>query len=108
MTIASYCLASEQISSRLRASEDYDKHNAWDRGVEGTKEELIKLYPNAEFLKARVVDKAKVYNGVLQGRSRWTPKGFMQKNINAHEVESPTAQENSNYTTELMGLLNLL
>ncbi len=94
----------EQIAARLRSIDDFDKHDAWSRTCEGTKAELLERYPGAEFLRGRVVDKAKIYNGVLQGRSRWTPKGFMQREVTKSQTESPTVLENSTQMVELIGL----
>ena len=95
---------SEQIASRLRSLADFDTHEAWDRTCEGTREELELLYPGSEFLRGRVVDKAKIYNNELCGRSRWTPKGFMQKQISKRDCEAPTALEQSAQILELLGL----
>jgi hypothetical protein len=62
------------------------------------------MYPDAQFMDGRVVEKAKIYGGELCGRVRWTPKGFQEKGVTKSETESPTAQEISNQILELLGI----
>ena len=92
--------------ARARAIEDYDSHDAWDRGDEGTKGELRAFWEGqgvrATFLDGRHVDKPKIYGGDLCGRSRWTPKGFMQ--TGPVDKESPTLSDTANIMMENGGI----
>ena len=45
------------------------------------------------FLSGKHVDKAKVVAGNLEGRSRWTPRGFDDRTLTWKECESPTLSD---------------
>ena len=67
-----------------------------------TAHEVRTLYPGASLLYAHWVNKAKMTSGGLIGRSRWTPKGFMERE--AGEVDSPTVNATTERVADALGL----
>jgi hypothetical protein len=93
-----------------RAFDDYDTTGSWQRGTEETGESLRSR--GVKPMRGRAVEKAKMAEGVLIGRVRWTPKGFMQRRWNGTtsrwellgkgETESPTVHRITSRTLDVL------
>ena len=92
----------EQRKSDERAVRDYDEHGAWDRSTTATIQDLRKR--GEVVLRGRHVRKAKVVDGKLIGRSRWTPKGFQERGVEKGDVDSPTVNTTTERVVEGLGL----
>ena len=79
----------KQRAALARMINDYDATGSWVRGNDKPLKELKAA--GCVTLPGRKVLKAKIYDGNLDGRARWTPKGFHDRGAMAWECESPTA-----------------
>ena len=86
-----------------RALRDYDDTGSWERGTEMTRAELkaqgIKGLEGREVLKAKLVD------GEMVGRARWTPKGFQEQNAQAWDSANTTSPTVHRVTTNVADAL---
>ena len=75
----------QQHQSRLEAVHDYDYYGCWEE------ESYVRssVPKGAAILAGRWVDKPKFYNNELKGKSRWTPKGFMDRQAQFYDLQSP-------------------
>lgn len=85
--------------ARQKGIADYDVSGSWDSTQDFSAEDLP---AGAVRFTGRWVDSAKVIGGEIAGKSRWTPKGFMEKNPG--KVDSPTATLCTHRVGEAMGL----
>ena len=85
-----------------RALRDYDSTGSWERGTEKTAEELRSMHVRP--MEAREVCKAKIQDGELMGRVRWTPKGFQERgDVWLHEnTTSPTVHRITTNTLDAL------
>ena len=101
----------ERIKAVARAFEDYDSHQAWERGTEKTWGELQSLgfrpMTTAQVKKPKIYSVEEKIDGKteevwkLMGRVRFVPRGFQQRiwckvekkwiTVERKDVESPTA-----------------
>ena len=98
----------EQAKARQRAFDDYDSTRSWERGTEKVWSEV----PKGKRLTGTEAKKAKMVDGKLTGRLRWTPRGFEQRKVTEAgervklrkaEVESPTAHKVTHRTMDVCG-----
>jgi hypothetical protein len=75
-----------RVAARWKAIADYDESGSWD--IESTCEQNS-LPHDAIKIPGRHVESPKIIDGVLDLKSRWTPKGF--KESDPGSTESPTA-----------------
>ena len=83
----------EQEKSMLKAIADYDEFLAWDRGSDKTESEIeahLQANPTAVKIACAFIHKAKISGGKLIGKSRLTPRGFLDKFRFSEETQSPT------------------
>ena len=83
----------EQIKSRLKGVADYDEFAAWSRVDSVTDAELaeiMRIDTTVVKIATGWVDKAKIVDGKLIGRSRLVPKGFQDKLRGTVDNSSPT------------------
>ena len=88
----------KRAKARLKGIDDYDVSQSWDSHNWRESD----LLGNAVKFSGRWVDIVKVIDGDIDGKSRWTPKGFQEKNPGA--VESPTATLVTHRVGEILGL----
>ena len=88
-----------QDEALARMVQDYDSTDSWDRSSDTQKANLV----GQLCMPARHVLKAKVYDGILMARARWTPKGFFDKIAGKQDTESPTASKVTHRTCAVLG-----
>ena len=91
----------KQAASRQQGVDDLTEFGCWDV------DEAVKVWElrqgGAMVFPAHWVDKPKVVDGLLEGRSRWTPHGYVERDVEKSEVESPTASFAAHVVIEVLG-----
>ena len=84
----------QKLAARRKAIQDYDEFECWERGNDLSKEQVQKIMQTD----ATVVrmsagwsgELCKYIDGVLCGKSRWTPRGFEDVWRYTDQTNSPT------------------
>ena len=81
-----------QVESRKRGIDDYENFDCYRGGAvrKSTLSSEVRA-KRALIFDGRWVDKAKIRNDQVEGRSRWTPKGFQERESGDQQYDSPTA-----------------
>ena len=99
--------SSERAKARKKGVADYDEFGAWNRLSDVSDAELRGIMQrdrSVVSIKTGWVDKVKVINGVLAGKCRLVPKGFLDRFKSVSDNASPTIKAQVLKTFEALGL----